>query len=229
MGNVISLYSGKDPRELPNYSFSEAAAYLCLPRSTVAAWVRGQAAFKPVIDLPDPKRSLLSFLNLVEVHVLSSIRQQGHPMPAIRKALAYLEKRFQVSRPLATQQFYSDGVGLFIEHLGTLVDTCRDGQTAIREAVQAYLTRIEYGHDGIATRLYPFTRRGTTNDPKSVMFDPTVSFGRLVLAGTGIPTEEVADRYRAGESAEELAKDFRVDREKIDEAIRCELNRTKAA
>lgn len=229
MGNVISIHSGPDPRELPNYSLSEAAAYLCIPRSTVSTWVRGQGRCKTVIALPDPHRPRLSFLNLVELHVLSAIRKHGHPMPNVRRALAYLEKQLGVKRPLCTQQFYSDGVGLFIEHLGTLIDTSRGGQTAIREAVQAYLTRIEYGQDGIASRLYPFTRRGATDDPRSVMFDPAISFGRLVIADTGIPTEEVADRYRAGETTEELATDFRVSREKIDEAIRCELHRTKAA
>ena len=34
-------------------------------------------------------------------------------MPNVRRALAYLEKQLGVKRPLCTQQFYSDGVGLF--------------------------------------------------------------------------------------------------------------------
>lgn len=42
MGKVVSLYGGKDPRELPTYGIGEAAVYLGVPRSTRPTWVRGQ-------------------------------------------------------------------------------------------------------------------------------------------------------------------------------------------
>jgi hypothetical protein len=42
MGKVVSLYRGKDPRELPMYGIADAAVYLGVPRSTLATWVRGQ-------------------------------------------------------------------------------------------------------------------------------------------------------------------------------------------
>jgi uncharacterized protein (DUF433 family) len=57
-----------------------------------------------------------------------------------------------------------------------------------------------------------------------VVFDPEVSFGRLVLSGTGVPTEEIGDRFNAGETLDDLARDFRVDRKQIEEALRCELH-----
>lgn len=42
MGKVVSLYRGRDPRELPMYGIGDAAVYLGMPRSTVVTWVRGQ-------------------------------------------------------------------------------------------------------------------------------------------------------------------------------------------
>ena len=45
------LYGAKDPRELPNHSLSEAAAYLRVPRSTLRAWLLGQGEFKAVLDI----------------------------------------------------------------------------------------------------------------------------------------------------------------------------------
>lgn len=72
-------------------------------------------------------------------------------------------------------------------------------------------------------RLYPFTRRGDPNEPRRVVIDPRISFGRPVLAGTGIPTAMLAERYKAGESVDELVKDYGRDRLGIEEAIRCEL------
>jgi uncharacterized protein (DUF433 family) len=55
------------------------------------------------------------------------------------------------------------------------------------------------------------------------LIDPYIAFGRPVLTGTGIPTAVIADRYKAGESIDELANDYEQDRFRIEEAIRCEL------
>jgi uncharacterized protein (DUF433 family) len=44
-----------------------------------------------------------------------------------------------------------------------------------------------------------------------------------IFKGTGIPTSLVAERYRAGDSIEDLAEDYRCEPIKSQEAIRCEL------
>jgi uncharacterized protein (DUF433 family) len=46
-------------------------------------------------------------------------------------------------------------------------------------------------------------------------------FGQPIIAGTGIRARIVAERYRAGESIVDLAKDYGVELEKIEDAIRC--------
>jgi uncharacterized protein (DUF433 family) len=55
------------------------------------------------------------------------------------------------------------------------------------------------------------------------MIDPRISFGRSVLAGTGVPTAMLAERCKAGESIDELAERCNCDRLQIEEGIRCEL------
>jgi uncharacterized protein (DUF433 family) len=72
--------------------------------------------------------------------------------------------------------------------------------------------------------LYPFTRKRQPDEPKVIVIDPRISFGRPVLTGTGIRTAIVAERYKAGESIEELAKDYSREHLEIEEAIRCELS-----
>jgi uncharacterized protein (DUF433 family) len=207
---------------------AEVAGYLGLPVSTVRAWAKGMGkTFHPVLKLPDPNSSLLSFVNLVEVHVLAALREQGHRLPDIRRAIQFVERTVLKKHPLATEAFLTDGVRIFVEHLGGLVDT-KDGQFVLQKVVEGYLTRLDYGPDGLATRLYPFTRRGV-DSPRAVVLNPLVSFGRPVLANTGVPTEEIADRFHAGEALDELALDFGVTREAIEEAIRCELHSKKAA
>lgn len=70
---------------------------------------------------------------------------------------------------------------------------------------------------------------GDPDEPKNIVIDPFISFGRAVIAGTGVTTELVAERFKAGESAGDLADDYGCDLEKIEEAIRCELSLAEAA
>ncbi|WP_437483271.1 DUF433 domain-containing protein [Sorangium sp. So ce1014] len=75
-----------------------------------------------------------------------------------------------------------------------------------------------------AARLYPWVRStGIGSQPKTIVVDPRRGFGQPVLAGTGIEARIVTERYRAGESVRLLAKDYGVEIEKIEDAIRCEM------
>ncbi len=229
-----------DPRNVPTYTYADAARYLGLSASTVRAWARGTTyrardggtrSFEPVIELPDPQVSLLSFTNMVELHVLSAIRRQHNiSLPKVRQALDWVQHRLDTPHPLARLEFRTDGVDIFLDAFGqVLAVSGAPGQLALRELVEAYLQRIERDEHGVAARLYPFTRSGIgerslLHEPRVVVIDPRVSFGRPVLVGTGVPTAVLAERYKAGESVEELAADFRCPSDKIHAAIRCELH-----
>ena len=66
--------------EQPAYSLTEASRYLSIPPATLRSWVAGRKYptgsgpkfFRPVIELPDDARAGLSFVNLVEAHVLDA-------------------------------------------------------------------------------------------------------------------------------------------------------------
>lgn len=224
----------KDPRYIPAYGLSEAAQYLRIPLATLRSWIRGRSypaggtkkQFVPLIHLTKSSATSLSFMNLVEAHVLDAIRREHKiPMHKVRKALAYVKKHFNLEYPLAEQQFETDGLNLFIEDLTKTVSISEAGQLAMREMIQSYLKRIERDRKGLPIKLYPFTRKRSSDldEPKLVVIDPAVSFGRPVIMGTGIPTNIIAERYKAGESNDELAKDYGCNRTQIEEAIRCEL------
>ena len=89
--------------------------------------------------------------------------------------------------------------------------------------MQAALKRIERDQHGIPIKLYPFTRSSIDHAPALVVIDPALSAGRPVITGTGLATEVIAERYKAGESVSDLAKDYERKEEEIEEAIRCEL------
>src|SRR5437879_12456570 len=107
---------------------------------------------------------------------------------------------------------------------------CRQGgQLAVRQLLQAHLRRIERDEKGFPLRLYPFTRFGATDEPRNIVIDPFISFGKAVITGTGVSTDIVAEGFKAGESADGLDNDYGCDREKIEAAIRCELSIAEAA
>ena len=141
----------------------------------------------------------------------------------MRKALEYLKKELASKHPLAEQEFVTDRVDLFVEMFGQLVNISREGQLVIKDLIKAHLKRVERDTSGLPIRLYPFTRERKPDEPKIIVIDPQISFGRPVLAGTGIATTIIAQRYKAGESIEELAEDYGRSRSEIEEAIRCEL------
>jgi len=162
---------------------------------------------------------------LVEAHVLFSIRKDHNiPLPTIRKSLQYIQKNMHSKHPLVENKFEVSGRDLFVEFLGKLINVNKDGQTAMSQVLKVYLHRIEWDAAGFARRFFPYVRHGIpeADQPRIILIDPTISGGRPVLKGTGIATRIVAERYLAGESPEELAKDYNRTRNEIDEIVRCE-------
>jgi len=160
---------------------------------------------------------------LVEAFVLASMRRaHAASMQKVRKALRYVGNQLGYDRPLIHAGFRTDGVSLFVQHAGRLLDVSGAGQAVLRGALDASLRRIEW-EGGLAARLYPWVRTGGhADEPRSIVIDPRRGFGQPVIAGTGIEARIVAERYRAGESFTALAHDYAVDVEAIEDAIRCE-------
>lgn len=217
---------------LASYSIPEAAHYLRIPSTTLRSWVLGRTFptrdgrrfAEPPIQIADRKQRQLSFTNLIEAHVLWGIRRTyDFPLQKVRRALRFLSDRLGSTHPLATRRFETDGVDLFVPELGHLINITREGQLAMRAMLAVHLKRIEWSKGGAPSRLFPFTRKDASDEPRSVVIDPHVSFGRPVLVGTGIPTALIAERYKAGETMDELAKDYERERADIEEAVRCEL------
>jgi uncharacterized protein (DUF433 family) len=128
-----------------------------------------------------------------------------------------------VERPLIHAKFRTDGLDLFVEQWGKLVNASRDGQLSMRGALESSLRRVDWDRDGLAVRLFPMVRASGTDQPRTIVIDPARGFGRPTLSGKGIRVDVIVERYRAGETIAELADDYRVAPELIDDAVRCEL------
>lgn len=237
----FSLYSGRDPRLLPIYTVREAAHYLHIPQNTLRSWIHGrfyptrngERFFQPIIQPPKPffddKENAvltLSFINLVEAHVLAAIRSShGLPLYKARDAVEFLQQKFGSAHPLADFDLETDRMNLFVRQFGEVLNVSQPGQLEMEFVVKMFLERIERNSAGSPLRFYPFTRKDhfSARDLRLVVIDPYVSWGRAVLRDTGIPTAMIIQRFWAGDSVAHLADDYDRDTIEIEEAIRCEL------
>ncbi len=229
-----------DPREIPIYSIPQAAQYLRLPKDRLRDWVKGwfsetkadKRFFEPLIKLPhqktfelppQSKTTLLSFMNLVEAHVLIALfKATGFSRKELSTELDYINSHFSTPHLYAQIQFQIEGIALLFERFEARL-IASDREQEVRLILATYFDRIVRDEAGLPIKLYPFTKLPGSDEPKTVMIDPRISFGRPVLAGTGIPTAMLAERYKAGDSIDELAEDYNCDRLQIEEGIRCEL------
>ena len=225
------FYGGKDPRDTPTYLVSEAAGHLHLPDSTVRSWIAGTAyqtkagrkRSAPLIEAADTKPWMLSFWNLIELKVLASMRRKHEiAMKKIRVALDFVENELGIQRPLVKREFVTDGIDLFVDHLGHLVNASQHSRQLVFKELVASLIRIERDEEGVAESFYPWDT-DPAREPLIVRINPLTAFGRPVLRGTRITTESIADRFRGGDSPEEIAEEFGVDPRKVRTAIRWEL------
>ena len=65
--------------------------------------------------------------------------------------------------PLVSRVLETDGLDVFTEHYGQLINLSRAGQAVMREIIDGALKRIERDHGGIPIKLYPFTRHSIKN------------------------------------------------------------------
>lgn len=210
--------------EAPAYSVSQAAHYVGLPVATLRNWVGTTGLITPA------QPNNLSFINLAEAHILRAMRRNHHlSMQGIRKALLELKRIRKSTHPLLDESFSTDGINLCIEEEDRILNLNQKLQTEIREFVALYLQRIERDASGRATKLYPFVSGEKADEPRHISISPTISFGRPVLAGTGISTAVIAGRFAARDSIDDLAEEYDINKQVLEDAIRWEMLKGKAA
>lgn len=222
----------------PAYRVTDAARYLRIPVETLYSWLKGrsyatkkgQQAFEPLIQRPDPDATELSFTNLVEAHVLRIIRQTHQiKLEKVRKALDYMGQQFDTSHPLVVKKFQTDGIDLFVDQMDSLVNVSRSGQLAMRDALKGLLTRVEWNLEGIANRFFPVI--GLVPEPendKIIFLDPSIRFGKPVIAGKGVPTAAIVSLIDAGEEIKDVANEFDCTPEQVKAAIQFEAQNRAA-
>lgn len=189
---------------LPNYQVQEAARYARIAPQTIVQWQKGNAGALA----PRPHREALSYLELIEVAVVATLRAAGVALWRMREARTYLSNTLKSEYPFAQYRFKTDGRALFIDFaevvgakkgFGKLLRPDQQGQLAW-EMVIGRLTEFDYERRGIVIRWHV---RGSDYP---VVIDPRVSFGSPMIKG--VATWAIKERWYAGEPPDEIADDF---------------------
>jgi uncharacterized protein (DUF433 family) len=225
MGRKQQTRVSGDLREYPRYSVEEAARYLHIPESTLAAWVRGYKRqgkhCEGILKLADHERGLLSFFNLAEAYVLRFARRRDVPLDRVRLAMEYIREHSSHPYPLLRRDFATRGKSIFIRELGIPVNASMHGQFGIEEVLKQHLRGIKRGPDGLPQELHPLLN-------KKISINPNYSSGEPVVTGTGIMVSILAARSGAGDDPDEMARDYGIQRTTIEQAIKA-YKKPKAA
>ncbi len=224
--NVNERNQNLDLRDQPAYELAEASRYLKLPAATLRSWVVGRpypkadgvGQSRPLIHPPKKQPLLLTFWNLIEAHVLRSLRtEHGVSIKVMRQALTYAEQTEQIDRLLLRKDLRTNAGKLFVEKYGELTDLSASGQLAMRKIFEEHLKRVEWDEWQFPVRLYPFV--SGESDRRPIAIDPQIAFGRPVVLRAGVSTGIIVERIDAGETPADLADDYNLSLSEIEDAI----------
>ncbi len=204
---------------VPRYTIAEAAEIVGRPANTVRRWSVGHkrryqgepAEDQPLISIDGevaPAQAALSFLNLLELHMLSRYRNEA-ALQAIRRALSFAAEELGEPRPLISVEFQVHGGDLFTKFAKTpdgralLLNASKGGQLTLEKLVQSAVqatSDIDYEED--VSRRWWFKTRSVP-----VLVDTQVSGGHPITAETAVRVDAIASRHRDGYSVPEIQHD----------------------
>ena len=89
----------------------------------------------------------------------------------------------------------------------------------VRKLILLHIGRVEVNGE-FPTKIFPFSRDPASVAPRVVEIDPEIRFGRPSVKG--VPTDVIVERWRAGDTSADLADDYGLTTDEVDEAIRYE-------
>ena len=194
------------------YLQAEAALLTGLPRSTVRRWLqleRSEADISAVKDQP-----LVSFLDLISLRSVAAFRQLGLKLGQVRKGADYMRDVLGFEYPLASEDLKTDGVNMYFVQGAHLLAVDVGGQIGAQEFLSRYLQDVKY------KPLAGNRRLAAAWEPPGVSIDPRIQRGAPCVAGSRVQIALLQRYVEAGDSAEQLADLFELDRKEVCRALR---------
>ncbi|MGQ0773627.1 MAG: DUF433 domain-containing protein [Pseudonocardiales bacterium] len=217
------------------YDLSDVDRLLVLPPGTARRWIdgydRGGVHYPPVVRAERTRDEDVTWGEFVETRLLAEFRARGGSMHRLRPAVVRLRAEFG-RYPLAHARPFLDVDGReLVRHVQQEVGVTgpemlvvvRSGQAMMSAPVQSFVGDLRYAGDADreADAVVPVRFGGL------VTLDPLHQYGRPVVRA--LPTEVVAEQFRAGESTEMIADLFDLTVAQVEQALRFELSLARTA
>lgn len=208
------------------YTVREAAKLAKVSQNTVRNWLYGSEAgdyeMEPVFGAKEKKEgeiARVSFLELIELTVAARWRSYGIKLPRVREAYDEARTRYpDIPYPFAHLDLHTVG-GHVIEVLREfdaklngsrgqrfLVLTSPE-QSVLPGIVESELALVDYNTvDRFAEAWHPYGRE------IPIVVDPHYAAGRPIVLGSNVSVEIIRKRWRNGEKAAYIARDFELPR-----------------
>lgn len=225
--------------EIPLYTVADAARIVGVPPSTLGTWAKGyvrqfpdrpDVVGEPIVTFVPPERAggpAIPFVGLAEALVLAAIRKSGVPMQRVRPALRALDEGLGIDHALASKKLYTDGAELLYDfgerhrdstdgQVALELVVVRSGQKVFESVIEEYLKRVVYDpHDGYARLI-----RVPVYQKAEVVVDPQRAFGAPIFERGAGRVDDLLQRFWAGEALGELAKDYGVPPDQLEDVVR---------
>jgi uncharacterized protein (DUF433 family) len=206
------------------YSVPEAARLLGEEPRTIRRWAFGYQRrgrfYDPAISPDAPgSRSILTFMDIVELLFIQGCLKAGASWPKVRAAGEAAARLLQDDpHPFALRKWFVDPAGVYLvlaEEQGdeSLIEAAGDAQVAMREALLPYLNQLYYDRRGLAQRWFPL---GPT---EPILVDPRRAFGAPIVQEGGIRTDLLAGMHHAGDSVATISAWFEIAEHEVHAAI----------
>jgi uncharacterized protein (DUF433 family) len=219
----------------PTYGYGDVDALLELTPGTARRWIDGYEragkSYPPVVREASIGDESVTWGEYVETALLADYRDAGVPMLKLRPIVDRLRDLFGVKYPLAHVRPYVDESRQLVydvqqefelEESVRLVVAADRGQLLLSDTVRRFMKHADFadvpGYDEkIVAGFHPL------GPERAVRIDPTHRFGQPVVRA--VPTDVLAEQYRAGDSVEMIASLYELDTDQVIDALAYERGR----
>lgn len=202
-------------RQSETYTVQDIADILKLPEPQVKRWLReyknGQLSGN---DRVTEQGLVADFHTLIEFYTFYQLRSMGVGPSKINNARGVLSDVMHTPYPFASANILTDGKNVFYNaEVGELIKADQTLQLFIKQVVEPFCKRIEFGDDSLAMKLYPQGRES------AIQIDPNRQAGRPVIGDTDILSQTVFDEFLHGNSVLQLAERFNLTEKQVEDVI----------
>jgi len=179
--------------------------------------------YGPLLENEEAAR--VSFRSLASLFVVTAVfRPFFAPQPLwhSKEGVLFFEMTLEAMGRMTDDEGLSNDAEWVMSKLDRVFDhSPKMDRASFLKLIVLHQARVE-SRDGIPVQLFPFTRDPAPDAPRTVVIDPELRFGRPTVKGA--PTDVLVERWRAGDSPADLAEDYGLTTDEVDEALRYEAS-----